>query len=245
MPVFVHNLKGYDAHLLFQEMEKVAGNISVIATNSEKYVSFRLNNLVFKDSMQFLTSGLDKLVKNLPADELIQTGALAEELDVPLSMLQRKGVYPYSWVNSVERFAATELPPVEAFHSDLDDKKCKRDDYKHALEVWEAAKCQTFGDYHDLYLRLDVTLLADVFESFRRSAHRTYGLDPAHFYTLPGFSWRALFKHTGAKLELLTDPDMYIACENALRGGVCAVSLRHARANNPRVGGYDSRKPST
>ena len=59
------------------------------------------------------------------------------------------------------------------------------------------------------------------------------------------FSWRALFKHTGAKLELLTDPDMYIACENALRGGVCAVSLRHARANNPRVGGYDSRKPST
>ena len=62
---------------------------------------------------------------------------------------------------------------------------------------------------------------------------------------LPGFSWRALFKHTGAKLELLTDPDMYIACENALRGGVCAVSLRRARANNPRVGGYDSRKPST
>ena len=81
--------------------------------------------------MQFLTSGLDKLVKNLPADELIQTSELAEELNVPLSILKRKGVYPYSWVNSVERFAATELPPVEAFHSDLDDKKCKRDDYKH------------------------------------------------------------------------------------------------------------------
>ena len=51
-------------------MEKVDGNISVIATNSEKYFTFRLNNLVFKDSMQFLTSGHDKLVKNLPADEL-------------------------------------------------------------------------------------------------------------------------------------------------------------------------------
>ena len=80
-----------------------------------------------------------------------------------------------------------------------------------------------------MYLRLYMTLLVDVFESFRRSAHRTYGLDPAHFYTLPSFSWRALFKHTGAKLELLTDPDMNIACENALRGGVCVVSLRHAR----------------
>jgi hypothetical protein len=84
-----------------------------------------------------------------------------------------------------------------------------------------------------------------VFESFRRSAQKTYGLDPAHFYTLPGFSWAALFKHTGAKLELLTDPDMYIACENALRGGVCAVSHRHASANNPRVAGYDEKKPTT
>ena len=135
-------------------------------------------------------------------------------------MLQRKGVYPYSWVNSVERFAATELPPVEAFHSDLDDKKCKRDDYKHALEVWDAANCQTFGDYHDLYLRLDVTLLADVFERFRRSAHSTYGLDPAHFYTLPGFSWRALFKHTGAKLELLTARYVYRLRERFLRRGL-------------------------
>ena len=193
-----------------------AGKISVIATNSEKYVSFKLNNLVFKDSMQLLTGGLDKLVKNLPADELFQTSELAEELNVPLSMLQRKGVYPYSWVNSVDRFAATELPPVEAFHSDLDDKKCKRDDYKHALEVWEAAKCQTFGDYHDLYLRLDVTLLADVFESFRRSAHRTYGLDPAHFYTLPGFSWQALFKHT--------DPDICISPARTLSAVGSALS---------------------
>ena len=106
-------------------MEKVAGKISVIATNSEKYVSFRLNNLVFKDSAQFLTSSLDKLAKNLPADELSQTSELAEELDVPLWMLQRKGVYPYSWVNSVDRFAAAELPPVEAFYIDLDGKECK------------------------------------------------------------------------------------------------------------------------
>ena len=68
---------------------------------------------------------------------------LAEELNVPLSMLQRKDVCPYSWVNSVERFAATELPPVEAFYSDLDGKECKRADYKHALEVWEAAQYQT------------------------------------------------------------------------------------------------------
>ncbi len=208
-------------------------------------MSFRLENLVFKDSLQFLSSGLAKLVENLPRDEFAQTSALAMVVGVPLEMLERKGIYPYSWVDGAEKVAVGQLPHIEAFHDDLDDKPCKAKDYEHAVAVWEAAKCQTFGDYHDLYLKLDVALLADVFESFRRSAHKTYGLDPAHYYTLPGFFWSALFKHTGAKLELLTDPDMYIACESALRGGVCAVSQRHAKANNPRVAGYDSSKPST
>ena len=245
VPVFVHNLKGYDAHLLFQEMEKVDGKIKVIATNSEKYVSFKFENLVFKDSLQFLSCGLAKLTENLPRDEFAQTSVLAEEEDIPIEMLQRKGVYPYSWVDSDEKFSATELPPIEAFHDDLDDRPCRPDDYAHAVEVWEAARCKTFGDYHDLYLRLDVALLADVFESFRRSAHKTYGIDPAHFYTLPGVSWAAMLKYTGVSLELLTDPDMYIAMETALRGGVCAVTHRHAKANNPRVGGYDPKLATT
>ena len=114
MPVFVHNLKGYDAHLLFQEMELVAGDISVIATNSEKYVSFKLSNLVFKDSMQFLSAGLGGLVKNLPRDDFIQTSLLADELGMPLAMLQRKGIYPYSFVDNNDKFDVTELPPIEA-----------------------------------------------------------------------------------------------------------------------------------
>ena len=219
--------------------------LKVIATNSEKYISFKLGNLVFKDSLQFLSSSLDGLVKNVPECELIHTEGLARQVGVDLALLRRKGVYPYQWVDSEAKFASQALPPIEAFHSDLTDEACSPDDYEHARSVWAAAGCQNFGEYHDIYLRLDVALLTDVFESFRRSAHKTYGLDPAHYYTLPGFSWDALFKHTGAKLELLTDPDMYIACEKALRGGVCAVSQRHAKANNPQVAGYEPEKPTT
>jgi hypothetical protein len=144
VPVFVHNLKGYDAHLLFQEMEQVAGDITVIATNSEKYVSFKLSNLVFKDSCQFLSAGLAGLVKNLPLSRVHKNSLLAESLGVPL--LQRKGVYPYSWVDSDEKFAVTELPSIEAFHNDLDDDPCELVDYEHARAVWAAAGCKNFGD---------------------------------------------------------------------------------------------------
>jgi hypothetical protein len=96
-----------------------------------------------------------------------------------------------------------------------------------------------------MYLELDVALLSDVFEAFRKKSHSIYGLDPVHYYTLPSYSWDALFKHTGVELDLLTDVDMYIAFEKAMRGGVCAVSHRHIKANNPKVEGYDNTKPTT
>ena len=258
LPVFVHNLKGYDAHLLFQGVADVVGDVSVIATNTEKYVSFTIaiheneekdskiiGKLVFKDSAQFLLSSLDKLAKNLSPDDLKHTREFAGRVGVDLDLLKRKGVYPYSWVDGAARFAETALPGREAFHNDLDDDECDPKDYEHAQRVWEAARCQTFGDYHNLYLELDVALLADIFETFRTACMEADGLDPAHYYTLPGFSWASLLRYTGVKLELLTDVDMYIACEEGLRGGVCAVSKRHAKANNPRVAGYDSSKPKT
>ena len=65
--------------------------------------------------------------------------------------------------------------------------------------------CRILKDYHDYYLQLEVLLLADVFEEFRKLALRIYGLDPAHFYTLPGLSWDACLKKTSVNLDLLTD----------------------------------------
>ena len=103
---------------------------------------------------------------------------------MPLAMLRRKGLYPYEWVDSEARFAETSLPSRECFYSKLADEMPSEKEYKHALEVWRATGCETFGQYHDLYLKLDVALLADVFESFRLSCLRDDGLDPAWYYTL-------------------------------------------------------------
>ena len=111
--VFVHNLKGYDAHLIIQEIEDFISDkrkISVIANNTEKYISFKLGNLVFKDSLQFLSCSLDVLSKNLSIDELCQTRKLSERLGVDLDLLRTKGIYPYQWVDSTEQFNATQLP---------------------------------------------------------------------------------------------------------------------------------------
>jgi len=95
-------------------------------------------------------------------------------------------VYPYEYVNGFERFDETELPPKEEFYSQISRKGITDADYEHAQQVWNAFRCQTLGDYHDIYLRSDVLLIADVFETFLDACMEHYGFDPAHYFSSPG-----------------------------------------------------------
>jgi hypothetical protein len=101
------------------------------------------------------------------------------------------------------------------------------------------------GDYHDLYVKSDVLLLANVFENFRNVCLKAYNLDPCHFYTSPGLAWQACLKMTEVELQLLTDPDMYLFIEEGLRGGISMISNRFSKANNPYVPDYDPDQDSS
>ena len=245
IPVVFHNLKGYDSHLIIQDISKMGRKIDCIANNMEQYITFSLGDqLRFIDSFQFLSTSLNRLVtSNTPETFHITTEY--EPDPQKQRLLLRKGVYPYEYMSTWERFEDVSLPPQEAFYSKLTDSNITEEEYKHAQEVWKTFKCQTMGDYHDLYLKTDVLLLADVFEKFRKTCLKQYCLDPAHYYTSPGLSWDALLKKTGVELELLTDYDMHLFIEKGLRGGISMVSKRYAKANNPHVTGYNPDKPNT
>ena len=120
------------------------------------------------------------------------------------------------------------------------------DDYQHAKKVWKGFGIRDLGDYHDLYLRTDVVLLANVFEAFRETCLEHYSLHPAHFYTSPGLAWKACLRKTKIRLELLTDPDMLLMFERGIRGGITQAVHRHASANNKYMGDlYDPNKKYT
>ena len=112
-------------------------------------------------------------------------------------LLLEKGEFPYQWFNSFERFDETALPPASDFHNDLTGDEIMPVDYAREQEVWRLGECRTLADYHDLYLRTDVALLADVFETFRDLMREKHGLDPAHYLTAPGMAWDAMLKLTG------------------------------------------------
>ena len=147
-------------------------------------------------------------------------------------LLTRKGIYPYAYMDSMSKFQETQLPPKESFYNDLSKKDISNEDFEFVHKLWETFNLKNLGELHDLYMETDALLLADVFESYRKSILKNYGLDPIHFYTAPSLSWAAGLKFTGVKLEIPSDVNMHIFFDQGLTGGISMVSNHFARANN-------------
>ena len=261
LPVIFHNLQNYDAHLFIKQLASLPGDFNCIPSTEEKYISFSkkikvdeyinkkgkivpLNfEIRFIDSYKFQQDSLEKLVGYLDKKkDLINT---EREYKQHKELFTRKGVYPYDYVSDLSKLSETQLPPKEAFYSKLNDEHISEEDFYHAIRVWDTFNCKTIRDYHDIYLKSDVLLLADVFESFRKTCLKHYQLDPAHYYTAPGLAWDACLKTTKQELQLLDDYDMLMMFERGIRGGISHISKRYAEANNKYMKSFDAEKPST
>ena len=197
---------------------------------------------VLLDNFQFMSSSLDKLVSNLPKEPFKYTSE--EFTGKKLSLMSQKGVYPYSYMDCFEKFDQTELPTKEQSYSILNDQHVTNGEYDYARKVWKTFNIKTMGWYHGLYLKSDVFLLADVFESFRKTCLQYYILDPCHYFTSPGLSWDAMLKMTNIQLELITNVDMFQFIEKGMRGGVSYIANQYGKANNKYMEEYNEETPS-
>ena len=249
-----HNLSGYDAHMFIRELAKYSTNdMNVITKSKENYISFSAHvplleyddgriktiELRFIDSYKFMASSLDSLTT-----DLVKGGKRLFDLDDNLAkyrLLTRKGVYPYEYMDSWDRFNETRFPSMDKFYSKLNGVGISEDDYKHATNIWNEIDINNLGEY----LRTDVVLLANGFEEFRNGCMKRYGLDPADFYTSPGLAWQACLKKTEIKWELLTDPDMLLMFEAGIRGGITQAVHRYAAANNKYIDNYNPNTTSS
>lgn len=141
--------------------------------------------------------------------------------------------------NSTADTAAKEIAYLQAA---MDAQRKEKDKlYEHAKAVWDFFKCKNFEDYHTMYLESDGVLLLDAMQNFREIAIKEDGLDPLHFFGVPGLTYASFLKYhmehsSHIPLECITDQHILDFVVRGLRGGMCVNNSAHAKANNPFMG---------
>lgn len=253
IPIFFHNLSGYDCHLFIKELGENEGPIKIIPKNKENYISFtkflhildgEYAQIRFVDSFKFLGTSLERLARGLQLSDFVYLKHFFPA-DKQFQLLTRKGIYPYDHMNSLKSFEETRLPSKESFFNFLSNEHITDLEYKHAKKIWHVFKIKNMGEYTDLYLKTDVLLLTDIFENFRKICKEHYHLDPAFYLTAPSLSFDAMLLKTGVKLELISDLEIIRMIQSGIRGGICLCSNRYAKANNKYMTKHDPSKSSS
>ena len=151
-------------------------------------IDLKDNRLKYKreECNDISTKSINRLIKKFPRTYKFCNGTLNEFV-----LLLRKGVYPYEYMDSWQRFNETSAPPKKSFYSELYLEDIIDKDYLHAQKVWDVFEIKILGEYYDLYVPADTLLLADVYEKFRDKCIEIYRLDPSYFLSAPGLAWQA------------------------------------------------------
>ena len=155
------------------------------------------------------------------------------------SLLRCQGVFPYSYLNSVEQLRETSLLGRESFFNELSLKEITQEEYAFVHRVWSAFSFTTLKNYMELYLLSDVLLLADVLKFFRGNCLESYELDPLHYFTSVHFTFDAFLQKCHPSLDYFHSVDHYLFCKASLQGSISMVTQRYSVANNKHVEGYD------
>ena len=162
-----------------------------------EFIGLKDNRLKYKckESNDISVKSVDDLKEKFPRIYKFCNGDLNKFL-----LLLKKGVYPYEYMDSWERFNETSLPPKESFYSELNLEDISDKDYLHAQKVWDVFEIRNLGEYHDLYVQTDTLLLADVYDKFRDKCIEIYGLV---FLICTRISMASMFKKDRSRIRII------------------------------------------
>ena len=211
IPVFFHNFRGYDAHLIVHEFcKKPDREIKVIGKDMKIYIKVVLgNNMVFLDSLQVLPASLEQLAVLLAKDGRWYFQNLHDVVtdvypDANVELLERTRIFCYVYIDSFTRLDNPALLPREAFFNKFGGMECSQAEYAHAQHVWDNFHSHNLKEYIALYLLSDICRLPEVVQAFRNNSLGEYQLYPSYFVSTPQFAWNWLFKHIDWLISLIT-----------------------------------------
>nr|DAC81436.1 TPA_asm: PolB [False wolf spider monodnaparvovirus] len=215
--IYFHNFRGYDSHLLLRDLISQTQITLIRGKTFEKFdiisaESGQRVKMCFKDTYNYFTTSLEKLASTV-----------TDWRYTSIHNREGKGIFPYEWFDNPGKLASTSLPPPSEWFSNLRNANNWSEE---AIEVWNREKMLTFRDYHNYYMNQDVTLLADVFEEFRRNSVSKLNYDPTYFQGAPSYTWFLCTNEFKNKFKIITNKDIYLDIQANIRGGVSQVIKR-------------------
>jgi len=252
-PIYFHNALSYDIHILVLALSKLGRELFIIPRTSEKYTMLSWKIFIDKylsltirvvDSYQFLNSSLASLVDSIHKFPIYEKYLKETHKNYKFdSRIYKKQLMCYEKFTSFEILSETEFPPITDFFNTLTLEKATEEDYQYSLNLYKALNMHNLLDFVIFYLCSDVYLLTEVFTQFRDLVYLHYKVDPAHYFSLAGFSFNCALSYTDKTLELLPNVDFVNYVEKSIRGGICQGNFHLIEANSRHLkNGVDSSK---
>ena len=244
--VIMHNSGKFDNKFIITGLGKhyeIREN-SIISKSGETFMQFSVQKknlekyqprfiLRFIDSINFLSGSLETLVKSLKSHgncfKILEEGMKQQGFDDPelLSLVTQKCYFPYEFVNSYDKLLVKDLPAISAFDSILTNKSITSDQYKFAQKMFHLGKCTNMKQFMELYLLVDILLLSEVINSFRKICIEVYKLDPCAMTTTPSLAMESALLTKKFNVELLWEQEIVDLIKEHLKGGYVGVVIGH------------------
>ena len=222
--VLFHNAKGYDNSYMLDIFSKIPNiQISCLGQNTEKFKMLKFlipekdYSIKIIDSLAFLQSNLNDLSKDLDDNLKIIT---KNHFQDKFGMVNKKlDHFPYNYVNK-NNLEIEELPDKKHFYNMLKLKDITDKEYKLVKKFYENMKFKNLRKYLECYLISDITLLADVFNNFRKIIFDNLGLDPVKYISAPSLTKDCALKYSKAKIENIKDVSIFQFVRKSVMGGL-------------------------
>ena len=222
--VLFHNSKGYDNAYMIDIFSKIPDiQIICLAENNQKFkmLNFKIPNKKYSikiiDSLSFLQGNLDSLSKDLDDDLKIVT---KNEFQNDFKYVNKKlENFPYTYLNP-ENLNKKKLPEMKEFDNILTMKNITKEEYDEVQKFYKNMKFKNLKEYLECYLKSDITLLADIFNNFRKMIFNEFELDCVKYISSPSLSKDCALKYSKCKIEHIKDVTIFQFVKNSIMGGV-------------------------
>ena len=239
IPIFFFNGMKYDNSIILKslcDIYKDEITLKCIGNTCEsfKMIHFKFKNMKYSfkllDICNFIKGSLSKL-----SDKLLDENKIVTKKHFPnnFDLLKTKISFPYEYLTKENMFDK-ELPSIDKFYSSLKLKNISEEDYEKTLEIFKKLNCKNIKDFLEIYLKLDVSLQSDIFNTFRKIIYDKFEIDCTKYITSCSLSLDLMLKYTKVNIELFKDITTFDYVNDSIIGGICIASTNIADNNNEK-----------